>query len=417
MYSLIMKKRRGEELTLEETDFIVRGYTAGDIPDAQMAAFLMAVCFNGMTDEELTQFTDSMIITGKVYDLHDELGGPCVDKHSTGGVGDKMTLIDAPIVAACGVYVPKMSGRGLGHTGGTIDKLRAIPGLVTDISHEEFIHTVKAAGFAVMSQTDELVPADRKIYALRDVTATVDSIPLIASSIMSKKLATGADGIVLDVKYGDGAFMKDIEGARILGETCTRLAKRYRRGCTAVLSDMSKPLGRMVGNALEVREAAELLMGKAASPDVEALSERLSVAMLVSAGFDRDEAVAAAREAVTSGRALERLEHMVELQHGDPRALTDPDRMGVPRYTERYKAPRSGRITTFAAEKTGLAAMYLGAGRRTINDTIDPTAGIEILRTVGDEVREGEDIAILYSSSVTDMSVSTKLLDEAVTIQ
>ncbi|MBQ7989976.1 MAG: thymidine phosphorylase [Oscillospiraceae bacterium] len=416
MYTLITKKRRGEELTHEEIDFIVRGYTFGEISDAQMAAFLMAVCFNGMTEEELVQFTDSMIITGKVYTLHDELDGVCVDKHSTGGVGDKMTLIDGPIVAACGVYVPKMSGRGLGHTGGTIDKLHAIPGFVTDISHEEFIRTVRSAGLAVMSQTDDLVPADRKIYALRDNTATVESIPLIASSIMSKKLATGADGIVLDVKYGNGAFMKDIGDAEKLGDTCVSLAGRYRRGCTAVLSDMNKPLGRMVGNALEVAEAADFLMGKTASPDVEELSHRLSTAMLMSAGFTEEEAVSREREALASGRAFECLERMVSLQHGDVRCLTDHTLMGTPRYTERFRAGHSGRITAFAAEKTGLSAMYLGAGRRCITDEIDTSAGIEILHTVGDEVREGDDIAILYSSSISDMTKALSLLDEAVTI-
>ncbi|MBQ3918343.1 MAG: thymidine phosphorylase [Oscillospiraceae bacterium] len=411
-YDIINKKRKGEALTHGEIDLAVRGFTNGDMPDYQMSALLMAICLRGMTDEETAYLTDSMIHTGRVMHLHDEIGGICIDKHSTGGVGDKMTLIDGPLLAACGVYVPKMSGRGLGHTGGTIDKLSAIPGMRTDLSHMEFITTVREAGFGVMSQTADMVPADKKMYALRDLTATVESIPLIASSVMSKKLATGADGIVLDVKVGDGAFMKDEHSARQLADACAALAESYDMPFRAVLTDMEKPLGRCVGNALEVAEACDYLMGKNVSPDVEEVSRSISAAMLGLAGKE----TSLIDKAISSGKAFERFEKMVELQHGDPHALTDHSLMGVPRYEEIFTAPAGGRITAVKAEAVGLAALALGAGRKKLGDDIDPTAGIFFERSVGDEVSAGETVARMYSSSVTDMSQARALLESALCI-
>lgn len=399
LYEIITKKKHNAELSAEEINWVVAGFCRGDIPDYQMSALLMAVCFNSLSDRETADLTMAMAHSGDM--LRPETGGFNADKHSTGGVGDKITLIAAPIAAACGVFVPKMSGRGLGHTGGTIDKLEAVPGLSTALPYEKFIGTVKKAGFAVASQTGTLVPADKKIYALRNATATVDSIPLICSSIMSKKIATGADGIVLDVKVGDGAFMKTEGDAEKLAAAMVRVGQLAGRKCSAVLTDMSKPLGMAVGNSLEVIEAIETLKGNV--PENSALREislTLAAEMLVTAGKGNSEqCFAIAEKALTSGAALERLRMMIELQGGDPRVIEDYSLFGKARYSCEVFADRSGYLNGIACEETGLTALRLGAGRQTKESDIDPTAGIVFDRSVGDFVSEGERLAVLYSSA------------------
>lgn len=399
LYEIITKKKHNAELSTEEINWVVAGFCRGDIPDYQMSALLMAVCFNSLSDRETADLTMAMAHSGDM--LRPETGGFNADKHSTGGVGDKITLIAAPIAAACGVFVPKMSGRGLGHTGGTIDKLEAVPGLSTALPYEKFIGTVKKAGFAVASQTGTLVPADKKIYALRNATATVDSIPLICSSIMSKKIATGADGIVLDVKVGDGAFMKTEEDAEKLAAAMVRVGQLAGRKCSAVLTDMSKPLGTAVGNSLEVIEAIETLKGNV--PEDSALREislTLAAEMLVTAGKGNSEqCFAIAEKALTSGAALERLRLMLELQGGDPRVIEDYSLFGKARYSCEVFADRSGYLNGIACEETGLTALRLGAGRQTKESDIDPTAGIVFDKTVGDFVSKGERLAVLYSSA------------------
>ena len=415
IYDIIMKKRRGGKLSADEIRFAVNGYTDGTIPDYQMSALLMAICFVGLDAEETADLTMAMMQTGRTYDLHSELGHICIDKHSTGGVGDKTSLISAPICAACGVYVPKMSGRGLGHTGGTIDKVESIPGFRTDIPHEEFIAAIKGAGLSVISQSGDLVPADKKMYALRDTTATIDSMPLICSSIMSKKLAMGADGIVIDVKTGDGAFMKTTEEASALAYAMKDLADSMNRKCTCVLTDMDRPLGRCVGNSLEVAEAVSVLKGEKV-PELYEVSITLAAHMLYLAECgDMDRCRELSEKAVSDGSALRHLEKMVELQHGDVNALHDISLLGTARNTERFTAMESGYISAVPAEQTGLAALSLGAGRKTKEDTIDKTAGIVFRHSVGDYVNRGDTIAELYSSVSADMSQAAARLASCVT--
>ncbi|MGN0637156.1 MAG: thymidine phosphorylase [Huintestinicola sp.] len=407
-YDIIMKKRRGSELSNDEIEWITKGFVSGDIPDYQMSALLMAICFNGMSPEETSALTSAMINSGDTYAPSKELGQICIDKHSTGGIGDKTTLIAAPICAACGVYVPKMSGRGLGHTGGTIDKLEAIPGLRTSLTHSEFISIIREAGFAISGQTGSLVPADKKIYALRNATATVDSIPLICSSIMSKKLATGADGIVLDVKVGDGAFMKNYGDAEKLAEAMIRVGKLAGRKCTAVLTNMEKPLGMAVGNAVEVVEAIEALKGNCPE-DLYEISITLAAEMLFLAGLGSPEKCRElASEALSSGKALKSLEKMAELQGGDPKALYDYTLLGIPTHTKEVISDRDGYISGISCEKTGLISLSLGAGRKVKGGDIDPTAGIIFNKTVGDYVKKGESLGKLVTSSSCDIDAAAE---------
>ena len=401
IYEIIAKKKQGGELTTEEIQQTVDGYVSGEIPDYQMSALLMAICLRSMSDRETADLTMSMARSGEM--MKPDTGGFNVDKHSTGGVGDKTTLIAAPIAAACGVFVPKMSGRGLGHTGGTIDKLESIPGFRTELSYERFTEILRKNGLAVAGQSGSLVPADKKIYALRNATATVDSIPLICSSIMSKKIATGADGIVLDVKVGDGAFMKTSEDAEKLAELMVRAGKLAGRKCTAILTDMSKPLGRSVGNSLEVIEAIEALKGNAPD-DLREISLALAAEMLSIAGRGTaEECHAMAEKAVASGKALERLSKMIELQGGDPRVINDYGLFAAPQKKKEIFADRDGFITGISCEKTGLISLSLGAGRSKKEDDVDPSAGIVFDRTVGDEVHKGEHLAVLYTSSGCDL--------------
>lgn len=406
MYELITKTKHSVELTTDEINWIVAGFTSGSIPDYQMSAWLMAVCFSSLTERETTDLTMAMARSGNMF--KPDFDGFCADKHSTGGVGDKTTLIIAPIAASCGVYMPKMSGRGLGHTGGTIDKLESIPGFCTACTHEQFTHTIKKAGCSVVGQTESSVPADKKMYALRDATATVDSIPLICASIMSKKLATGADGIVLDVKTGDGAFMKTQQDAERLADAMVRTGKLAGRKCCAVITEMNKPLGRAVGNSIEVIEAIECLKGNGPE-DLMEVVYAISTEILFMAGKGTSEECAAmAREAVSSGRALDRLALMIELQGGDPDVIKDYSLFKQAEYKHEVLSPADGVISSIACEKTGLIALKLGAGRKVKDEEIDPSAGIYFNCTVGERVHKGDLLCTLLTSRENSLDEAIK---------
>lgn len=399
MYDIIHKKREGGELTREELRFFVQGFTRGEIPDYQASALLMAIFFRGMTRRETGDLTLEMAGSGDRVDLS-ALPGVKVDKHSTGGVGDKTSLIIGPIAAACGVTIAKMSGRGLGHTGGTVDKLESIPGLRTDIPRQEFFDIVKRTGLSIIGQSGNLCPADKKLYALRDVTATVESLPLIASSIMSKKIAAGADAILLDVKVGSGAFMKTLEDSRALAREMVRIGSQVGRQTVALITDMDMPLGRKIGNALEVQEAVEVLSGKG-DHRLRSLCLELSANMvyLGRQAETMEEARAKAVEAVRSGGALEKLRRMVEAQGGDPSYITNPEKFTISPACVEIAAPQAGYITRLDAEGCGLAAVELGAGRETKESPIDFGAGIVLLKNKGDRVEQGQPIARLYAQS------------------
>ena len=399
MYDIIHKKREGGELTREELRFFVQGFTRGEIPDYQASALLMAIFFRGMTRRETGDLTLEMAGSGDRVDLS-ALPGVKVDKHSTGGVGDKTSLIIGPIAAACGVTIAKMSGRGLGHTGGTVDKLESIPGLRTDIPRQEFFDIVKRTGLSIIGQSGNLCPADKKLYALRDVTATVESLPLIASSIMSKKIAAGADAILLDVKVGSGAFMKTLEDSRALAREMVRIGSQVGRQTVALITDMDMPLGRKIGNALEVQEAVEVLSGKG-DHRLRSLCLELSANMvyLGRQAETMEEARAKAVEAVRSGGALEKLRQMAEAQGGDGSYITSPEKFTISPACVEIAAPQAGYITRLDAEGCGLAAVELGAGRETKESSIDFGAGIILLKNKGDRVEQGQPIARLYAQS------------------
>ncbi|ODN31285.1 pyrimidine-nucleoside phosphorylase [Fervidobacterium thailandense] len=415
-YDIILKKRNGGKLSYDEIKFMVDGYVKGEVPDYQMAAFLMAIYFRHMDEEERAWLTEIMANSGDKIDLS-SIPGVKIDKHSTGGVGDKTTLVVGPLVASLGIPVAKMSGRALGHTGGTIDKLESIPGFRTALSEEEFFRNVKEIGIAIVGQTANLVPADKKIYALRDATATVDEVSLIAASIMSKKLAGGADGYVLDVKVGSGAFMKTLEEARELATAMVGIAKAHGKKAVAVLTNMNVPLGRMVGNSLEVLEAIETLKGRGPQ-DFTELCLNLAAWMCHLAGLGSfEECIKLVEGSLKSGSGLEKFRQMVERQGGDPRVVDKPeDILPIAREVVEFRAWASGYVRAIDTEKIGLASNYLGAGRRTKEDTIDHSVGIEILKKVGDQVQEGEPLALLYVSSKSDVTQATKLLKESYTI-
>lgn len=398
MVDLIEKKRDGKALTKKEIRYIIEGYTAGEIPDYQMSAFAMAVFFRGMTEEEMAELTMAMVDSGEKIDLS-EIKGIKVDKHSTGGVGDKTTLVLAPLVASAGVPVAKMSGRGLGHTGGTIDKLESIPGFHVEIDNRQFVRLVNQNKIAVVGQTGNLTPADKKLYALRDVTATVNSIPLIASSIMSKKIAAGADAIVLDVKTGSGAFMKNIEESKKLAKAMVKIGENVGKKTIAVISDMSQPLGFAIGNALEVQEAIDTLKGEGPE-DLTELCLTLGSYMVYMAekANSLEKARKLLEQSIASGKALETFKTFVSAQGGDASIVDDPSKLPHSSYTFELKAKEEGYVNEIAADAVGTAAMWLGAGRATKDAAIDLAVGLILHKKIGDYVKKGETLVTIYSN-------------------
>lgn len=415
MYDLIEKKRDGGSLTKAEIDYIIEGYVAGKIPDYQISAWLMAVFFVGMDDEEILNLTQAMAHSGDMVDLT-PIDGVKVDKHSTGGVGDKTTLIVAPIVAANGVKVAKMSGRGLGHTGGTVDKLESIPGYRTDLSEKEFFDVVRSTGLSVIGQSGNLTPADKKLYALRDVTATVNSIPLIASSIMSKKIAAGSDAILLDVKVGSGAFMRSVDDAVRLAQVMCRLGENAGRRTRALITDMDKPLGLAIGNSLEVTEAVDTLKGEGPA-DLTHECIMLASQMMVLAGCGSEtECEEKARRVIEDGSALNKLMMMVKAQGGDESVISDPSNFGTAKVVSDVRASRDGYITSMDSEGIGVASQILGAGRETLEDTIDYLAGIVLAKKTGDKVSKGDIIARLYTNDESRVATSSQRFLSSVSI-
>jgi pyrimidine-nucleoside phosphorylase len=410
---VIRRKRDGAELSDVEIATFIEAYTADELPDYQMSALAMAVFFRGLTPRELAAWTRCMLESGDVLDLGD-LPGRKVDKHSTGGVGDKISLPLAPLVAACGVKVPMISGRGLGHTGGTLDKLESIPGFQVRLDVDTFRRLVREVGCCLIGQTERLAPADRRLYSLRDVTATVESIPLIASSIMSKKLAEGIDGLVLDVKFGNGAFMRRIEDARTLARTMVGIGASFGKQVVALLTDMNQPLGRTVGNALEVIESVEILQGGGPA-DVRELTLLLGEEMLVLGGVASSlpEARVKLESALASGLALRKFEQIVEAQGGDPRALTDHARLPRARLLVEVDAPRTGFVSALATDEIGRAALLLGAGRTRSDGLVDPAVGLVLHKRLGDQVSEGEPIATLHVNDEARLSEATARLAAA----
>ena len=396
MYDLILKKKQGGELTREEIDWMIQGYTKGDIPDYQMSAMTMAICFNGMNDRETGDLTLSMRDSGDTVDLS-SIDGVKVDKHSTGGVGDKTSIALLPLVSSLGVKLAKMSGRGLGHTGGTIDKLESIPGFKTEISMDAFISQVNNIGMAIMGQTADLAPADKKLYALRDVTATVDQMSLIASSIMSKKLAAGADAIVLDVKCGSGAFMKELDDAKALADAMVRIGRHAGKNCRAVITNMDEPLGRAVGNAIEVREAIDTLKGKGPE-DFTKLVLTLGSRMVVCAGLAKDtaEAEEELKKAIDDGSALEQLKRFITAQGGDASCVDDPEILKTAEGVLELKAQADGYVQHIDCDEVGMCSLVLGGGREKKSDVIDPEVGIYLYKKVGDSISKDETMAVLY---------------------
>lgn len=409
MVDLIEKKRDRHELTSEEITFIINSYTKGDIPDYQMSAFTMAVFFQGMTEQERADFTLAMVNSGDTIDLS-KIEGIKVDKHSTGGVGDTTTLVLAPLVAAVGVPVAKMSGRGLGHTGGTIDKLESVAGFHVEIDKEEFIKLVNQNKVAVIGQSGNLTPADKKLYALRDVTGTVNSIPLIASSIMSKKIAAGADAIVLDVKTGAGAFMKELDDAKELAKAMVDIGNTVNRQTIAVISDMSQPLGYAIGNALEVKEAIDTLKGNGPK-DLEELCLTLGSHMvyLAKKASTLEEARKILIDAITSGKALETMKTFLSAQGGDASVVDDPSKLPQAKFIVDLEAKEAGYVSEIIADSVGTAAMWLGAGRATKESTIDLAVGLELRKKIGDKVTVGEALATVYSNQEDISAVKEKL--------
>ncbi|HEC2224009.1 TPA: pyrimidine-nucleoside phosphorylase [Staphylococcus delphini] len=411
MVDIIAKKRDGHALTKEEIEFVVNGYTNDDIPDYQMSSLAMAIFFQDMTDEERAYLTMAMVQSGDQIDLSN-IEGIKVDKHSTGGVGDTTTLVLAPLVAALDVPVAKMSGRGLGHTGGTIDKLESVEGFHVEISEEAFVKLVNEDKVAVIGQTGNLTPADKKIYALRDVTATVNSIPLIASSIMSKKIAAGADAIVLDVKTGNGAFMKTVEDAEQLAHAMVKIGNQVGRQTMAIISDMSQPLGRAIGNALELQEAIDTLKGEGPE-DLTELVLTLGSQMVVLAqkAKDLDESRGMLQEVIDNGKALEKFKTFLSNQGGDASVVDDPSKLPTAQYQFELPAKRSGVVSEMIANEIGIASMMLGAGRQTKEDVIDLAVGLVLNKKVGDRVEEGESLLTIYANSEDVEQVKQKLYD------
>ena len=403
MVDLIIKKRDGHELTDEEISFWIDGYVKGEIPDYQSSAMQMAILFRGMNNREIATLTDRMEHSGDVLDLS-HLKGVKVDKHSTGGVGDKTSLVLGPMVAACGATLAKMSGRGLGHTGGTLDKLESIPGVTIAIEGERFAKQVNSIGCAIVGQTGSLVPADKKMYALRDVTGTVESIPLIAASVMSKKLASGSDAILLDVTVGEGAFMKNMDDARKLAHIMVDIGNRLGRNTKAVLSDMGEPLGLAVGNALEVKEAIAALHGQGPEDLMELCYTTGSIMLVQAKCFDNlDDARKRLHEAIENGEAFNKFVQMIEAQGGDISYILHPEKFTLAQNRIKIYAEQSGYVKSLNALEIGIASMQLGGGRETLDDVIDMSAGIMLNKKVGDYVEKGEELCTLHTNKGADV--------------
>lgn len=415
MYDIILKKRANLPLSDKEIRFVIDGYVNGEIPDYQVSALLMTIVFNGMNARELGTLTLAMAQSGNMVDLSN-IDGITVDKHSTGGVGDKTTLIIAPLVAACGGKVAKMSGRGLGHTGGTIDKMESIPNLKVSLEKDAFINQVNKIGLAVIGQSEGLAPADKKLYALRDVTGTVDSIPLIASSVMSKKLASGAQAILLDVKVGSGAFMKNIEDARELAKAMVDIGKENGRSVKAILTDMDRPLGHDIGNALEIREVIDTLKGHGPEDLTHECIIMAAHMLVLSHICDYETALSRVQEALDSGAALERLRMMIDAQGGDSRVIDDESLLAIGKFTYDVTAPQDGYITYMNTEQCGIASVMLGAGRTVKDGPIDYSAGIVMHKKTGDAVSMGERIATLYASDESLFTNAAQTYLAAITI-
>ena len=417
MYDLIMKKRKGEELTKEEINFFVQGFTKGEVPDYQASAMLMAIFFNKMNKRETADLTNAMVESGDKIDLSN-IKGIKVDKHSTGGVGDKTSICLTPLVASLGIPVAKMSGRGLGHTGGTIDKLETFKGFSVELTEEKFMENVNKINIAIMGQSGNLVPADKKLYALRDVTATVDNMSLIASSIMSKKLASGADSIVLDVKVGDGAFMKTPETAKELAQAMVDIGKHLGRETIGVISDMDQPLGYAIGNSLEVIEAIELLKGNGPK-DLLELTLTIGSNMLLCAKMaeSEEEARKMLMENIENGKGLEKLKDFVKAQGGDISPIDDYSKFPKAKYVEKVTSPVDGYITKIHAEAFGLIAMELGAGRATKESEIDLAVGIVLNKKRGEKVKKGDVLAYIYSNSEEKIEKARKSILENIVIE
>lgn len=416
MIDIIEKKRDGKSLTKEEIEFFVNGYTHGEVPDYQASSLAMAIFFQDMNDEERAALTMSMVNSGEKIDLSD-INGIKVDKHSTGGVGDTTTLVLAPLVAAVGVPVAKMSGRGLGHTGGTIDKLESVKGFNVEISEKDFIKLVNDNQVAVIGQSGNLTPADKKLYALRDVTGTVNSIPLIASSIMSKKIAAGADAIVLDVKTGSGAFMKTLDDAEALAHAMVRIGNNVGRNTMAIISDMSQPLGNAIGNALELKEAIATLKGNGPK-DLTELVLTLGSQMVVLAeqATSLDEARQMLINAIKTGKALNKFKTFLSNQGGDDSIVDSPEKLPSAKYQVEFKAKKDGYITEIIANEIGVASMMLGAGRQTKEDVIDLGVGIVLNKKVGEHVEKGENILTIHTNTKEIDDILYKL-DNSITIE
>jgi pyrimidine-nucleoside phosphorylase len=413
MYEIISKKRDKKKLTSEEIDYFVSGYTKGTIPDYQMPALLMAIFLNGMTAEETFDLTLSMMRSGKVMDLG-FIPGTKVDKHSTGGVGDKVSLILAPLVAACGVMVPMISGRGLGHTGGTLDKLESIPGFKTNLPLKKFVGNLSEIGVSVIGQTAEIAPADKKIYALRDVTGTVNSIPLISASILSKKLAEGADALVFDVKVGNGAFMQEEDEAILLAKNLIQIAKRFKKKAKALITDMNEPLGEAVGNSIEVIEAIQALKGKRPD-DLMKVTLALGAYMLILGGKAKNfkEAKEKLEEAIKSGKALDKFKQMVKKHGGDPRVVDDYRLLPWAKHKMIAESDQTGYVKSINTLRIGLLAVKLGAGRERLDSKIDFGVGFLIKKKVGDRVKKGENLAVIFSNDLKKGEWARKEIKEA----
>ncbi len=413
---IISKKRDGKNLSTDEIMFVIDHYTKGRIPDYQISALLMAIYLNGMSEKETADLTNAMLYSGEIIDLS-EIDGIKVDKHSTGGVGDKTSLIIAPITAAAGVKVPMISGRGLGHTGGTLDKLETIPGFNTKLNTDEFKEVLKKCGVVIIGQTKKIAPADKKMYALRDVTGTVPTLPLITSSIMSKKLAEGIDGLVLDVKTGSGAFMQKLEDSEKLAMSLTNTAKSFKKKVIAFITDMNQPLGKYIGNWIEVYECIEIMKGNIEN-DLLELSLHLAGAMIHLGGKANsiEEGIEKSKKLISNGQALDKFIEMVETQGGDSTYLKDTEKYDKAKYSQKVTAHQTGVIEAINTFELGMAAVELGAGRRVIEDKIDPTAGIIFEVKIGDEVNKGDTIAEIFAADSSKVNAAGSKIRDAITI-